>query len=125
MKASSSPRAAFTLTEIMIVVAIISLLAVIAIPNYIASRQKGHATTCINNLRQIDSAVQQWALEGNQGASASVTKSDVKPYMGRSGVGLFPQCPSGGTYTLTTVQEKPTCTIGQTFGPPYFHELSQ
>ena len=124
MKVLSPSKAAFTLTEILIVVAIIGLLAVIAIPNFISSRQKGQATTCINNLRQIDSAIQQWALEGNQAAGAAVTKSAVTPYISRAGSGgIFPQCPSGGQYVMTTVQEKPTCSIGQTYGPPYFHQL--
>ena len=56
-------QSAFTLVEIMIVVAIIALLAAIAIPNIIQSRATSQQKVCINNLRQIDSAKQQWALE--------------------------------------------------------------
>ena len=50
-------RAAFTLVEIMIVVAVIGLLAAIAIPNFVYSRAKSQANACINNLRQIDRCV--------------------------------------------------------------------
>ncbi len=63
MKINTSRNAGFTLVEIMIVVAIIGLLAAIAIPNFVKARNTSQANACINNLRQIDSAVQQWALE--------------------------------------------------------------
>jgi prepilin-type N-terminal cleavage/methylation domain-containing protein len=102
-------KAGFTLLEIMIVVAIIGLLAAIAIPNFIKARSTSQKSVCINNLRQINSAVQQWALETKKAPSSPVTAADVLPYM--KGPVL---CPAGGTtftdsYDLTTVAGEPTC----------------
>ena len=65
-KINHRSRAGFTLVEIMIVVAIIGLLAAIGIPNFVRARQTSQTNACINNLRVIDQAKQQWALEYGQ-----------------------------------------------------------
>ena len=109
MKNSTSRKSGFTLVEIMIVVAIIGLLAAIAIPNFVRARTQSQKNACINNLRQIDGAVQQWALENKQDPTASAVATDVLPYLKSEVV-----CPSGGTtfadsYTLATVADKPEC----------------
>ena len=65
---------------------------------------------CINNLRLIDAAKQQWALEFKKQTTDTPTMDDLKPYLGRGPNGEFPTCPDGGTYTIATVGEKPTCT---------------
>ena len=108
MKINTSRKAGFTLVEIMIVVAIIGLLAAIAIPNFVRARTTSQTNACINNLRQIDGGIQQWALEKSKSSSATVTSTDVIPYLGR-GTGEWPTCPSGGTYSLTDVSTKPSC----------------
>jgi prepilin-type N-terminal cleavage/methylation domain-containing protein len=109
MKIRLSTQCGFTLVEIMIVVGLIGLLAAIGIPNAIRARTNSQQKTCINNLRQISSGIQQWALEFKQGPSAAVTSADIVPYLKASAV-----CPSGGTtiddsYTMTTVAAEPTC----------------
>lgn len=102
---------AFTLVEIMIVVAIIGLLAAIAIPNFVRARTQSQATACINNLRLIDGAKQQWALENNQGPDAKPSDAQITPYLGRASGGTFPSCPAGGQYTINSVSVKPACSI--------------
>ena len=128
MKINTSRRAGFTLVEIMIVVAIIGLLAAIAIPNFVRARQTAQANACINNLRQIDGAIQQWALENNQPASATVTSGDLTIYLGRGSAGTAlndangtVRCPGGGNYTVSSVNEKPVCSLSASSTP--VHEL--
>jgi prepilin-type N-terminal cleavage/methylation domain-containing protein len=103
-------RAGFTLVEIMIVVAIIGLLAAIAIPNFVRARQTAQTNACINNLRIIDSAKQQWALERGQQTSATPASSDIAPYLGRAGTAM-PSEPLGGSYTINSLSIVPYCSI--------------
>jgi DNA repair exonuclease SbcCD ATPase subunit len=63
--------------------------------------------TCINNLRQLDGAKQQWALENRKEAKAVPQALEVATYL-RGG---FPACPGGGTYTLGPVEAVPTCSV--------------
>jgi prepilin-type N-terminal cleavage/methylation domain-containing protein len=113
-------KAGFTLVEIMIVVAIIGLLAAIAIPNFVKARATSQANACINNLRQIDSAAQTWALEKGQTTGATITyPTDLTPYIKLNSGGSVPICPAGGSYNDTAVGATPSCSLGTLVTP--FH----
>jgi len=103
-------RRHFTLVEIMIVVAIIGLLAAIAIPSFINARNTSRKNACINNLRQIDGAKEQWALANNaETGNTSVTFALI---VGPTGyIKESPICAAAGAYTLAAVGTNPSCNI--------------
>jgi len=71
----------FTLVEIMIVVAIIALLAAIAVPGFLRARKRSQASRILNDLRMIDSAVDQYAIETNRTTGATVAITDWTNYL--------------------------------------------
>ena len=74
-------RGGFTLVEIMIVVAIIALLAAIAVPNFLRARKRSQATRCLEDLRLIDAADDQYAIENNKSTGNTVGWADVQNYL--------------------------------------------
>lgn len=125
-------RKGFTLVEIMIVVAVISLVASIAIPNFVKAISTAQQNTCIENLKQIQSAIQMWALNNNKQDTDNVTMNDlVTGTASTSYLRSEPFCPvtgSGGAhYVLNTVAANPRCpnlatypghTLGDKPAPP-------
>ncbi len=81
-------RGGFTLVEIMIVVAIIALLAAIAVPGFLRARKRSQATRILNDLRMIDSAVDQYAIETNRITGFVVATADWTSYL-KSGTVLY------------------------------------
>jgi|ERR1017187_6189343 prepilin-type N-terminal cleavage/methylation domain-containing protein len=113
MSTEKSSHAAFTMIELMIVVSVIGLLAAISVPNFVRARTQSQTNACINNLRQIDDASQEWALDNHKAADASVMFTDIHSYLKNAII-----CPAAGpgatfavSYTLTTVSNKPACNV--------------
>jgi prepilin-type N-terminal cleavage/methylation domain-containing protein len=109
MTHQNQQQSGFTLIEIMISVLLVGLLATIAIPNFIRSRTTAQTNACISNLRTIDYAIQQWAIEQKQAANAPVQFSDISSYLKNSVV-----CPAGGasfldSYLISSVGTEPSC----------------
>ena len=94
----------FTLVEIMIVVAIIGLLAAIAIPSFMKARTTSQKNACVNNLRQIEAAKEQWALENKKSTGDDIVTTEVDAYMKAA-----PVCPAGGSYTYNKVGTDADC----------------
>jgi prepilin-type N-terminal cleavage/methylation domain-containing protein len=101
-------RGGFTLVEIMIVVAIIALLAAIAVPGFLRARKRAQASRILNDLRLIDSAVDQYAIETNKSTGSTVNVTDWTNYLKKNsalyntGADLF-----GNTYGNQVVDSLP------------------
>ena len=114
MKVQTTRESAFTLVEIMIVVAIIGLLSAVAVPNILRARYTAQKNACIANLKQIEGAIQQWGMENKKSAGTTVVTTDVIPYLKSN---VMPQEPTGGSYEVSTIDAPPTCSqsgIGHT-----------
>src|SRR5262249_50533824 len=104
----NSRRGAFTLVEIMIVVAIIALLAAIAVPGFLRARKRSQASRILNDLRMIDSAVDQYAIETNRATGFAVNIADWTNYL-KKGTSLYNTGNSllGSAYGVQTVDSIP------------------
>ncbi len=112
-------KAGFTLVEIMIVVLIIGILLAIAIPNFVSARESSRAKACIGNLKQIDSATQQYCMDKKLSSTNYVAPMLDTTANGLIGAAAYirstPVCPSSGTYGVApTITGSPFCTISAT-----------
>ncbi len=95
----------FTLVEIMIVVLIIGILMAIAVPNFVKARTNSQKSTCIANLKQIETAKEQWAMETAQPSTATPTAAQLAPNY----IKTYPTCPTAGVYAIGDMSTRPAC----------------
>jgi prepilin-type N-terminal cleavage/methylation domain-containing protein len=112
MKNRSLSRHGFTLVEIMIVVAIIALLASMAVPNFLRARKRSQATRILEDLRMLDNAQDEYAIENNKTSGAHPTFTDLKAYLKTgsvlysTGADIFGD--SYGPFTIDSIPQVPT-----------------
>ena len=87
----------------------IPLLLAIAIPNFVKARDMAQMNLCINNLRQIDAAKNEWALENSKTTNNVPTAQELNPYIKGGFAALH--CPAGGTYAIGPLSQQPACSI--------------
>ncbi len=132
LKKFTTKRAGFTLVEIMIVVAIIALLAAIAVPGFLRARKRSQASKILNDLRMIDSAVDQYAIETSKKSGDPIAVSDWTNYIKKdislyvTGRDLFGD--DYGTQTVDSLPKAPAAAwnalsdvADTTFWSPYGH----
>ena len=89
------------------------LVLAIVVPNFIKARSTSSFNACINNLRQIDAAANQFALEHSKTNGEAINfPNDLTPYIKLNSAGKIPGCPNGGVYHISKVGETPTCSLG-------------
>jgi hypothetical protein len=117
-KKKSTP--AFGFREIVVLVCLVGFFAWAAIPHFIKARSTATVSSCINNLRQIDAAANQFALENHLTNGDRIHfPNDLTPYIKLNVNSSIPGCPQGGIYSLSKVGDPPICSLGSTITPPH------
>jgi len=107
----------FTLIEIMIVVLIIGILLAVAVPSFLKARETSRAKSCVSNLKQIESAKEQWAMDFKK-TSLDVPDGAADLWGAGKYIKAEPLCPSGGAYTVGNISIDPICSIGANGADP-------
>jgi hypothetical protein len=104
---------------ILLSVGSIAISLLIGVPWFIQGHAVSCGNACVNNLRQIDGAKNEWAVETGKTNGTIATETDIKPYIKLDAAGNIPKCPDGGIYTIGRVGENPTCSLGTNIVPPH------
>jgi hypothetical protein len=99
---------------------LIGAFVFICLPYFHRPRRVSSANACINNLRQIDAAANQFALENSKTNGEAIKfPNDLTPYIKLNAAGKIPGCPQGGIYSIKRVGDLPTCSLGSTVTPDH------
>jgi len=105
-----------------VVAVVVLVLAVALVPAFIRARNTSASNACVNHLRQIAGAKEQWAVENRKTTNDIPSWADIKPFLSHAEV---PQCPDGGTYIVGRVGELPRCSLGPALVGGKSHMLAQ
>src|SRR4028119_1379428 len=115
-KTMGNARRAFSLIEIMIVVLIIGILLAIAVPNFVRAREASRAKACVSNLKQIQSAKEQWAMDKRIAEGTAAVDAEI--FGAGNYIVVRPTCPAdNGAYVLGAVGANPTCPYTKDTAP--------
>lgn len=126
----------FTLIEIMIVVSVIALLAMIAVPSFLRARKRSQAAVVLNDLRLLDAAIAQYAIDNNKATGVEITFQDLQPYLKKGGTlyntGTDVLGNDFGTFAVDSLPLVPSATwkalsdvADQSFWSPYYHDFGE
>lgn len=107
------------------VVLIIAILLVIAIPNFLRARETSRAKSCQANLRQIETAKEQWAMDTRTASNAKPEAKDLVTEYMKGSEDQFPECPSSGKYEANDMSTRPTCSVGSNGADSYDYHVLQ
>lgn len=110
MEADDADPSGFPWSTVLLALLVLAAVAH-AVPYFAKARTTAGPNSCVNNLRQIDGAKEQWALERQKAAGYPLTSNDVANMLGYLKGGQMPVCPANGTYTVGDLGQPPRCSV--------------